>query len=258
VKQDTASSKKCPMCGTKNDPNAEVCKNCGYIFEDFSSPGISAPPTASAYRPQEEQQSPSSFGTFPAASQADNFPSPSSSMTSTGSPLFTVSKSLVSVVGPLVFYVAIIFFLTAGAGLSDYSLGLILIFALIFVLPVLFSPRKYEFYDSSLRIHKTLGGDTEIEYSDLEIYDYPVRGRARIVLVAQGQRRPIMISGDPVNSVLGQSLSEFLGKRLKKYSARSKEQEQSAPSSDTDTGTGSDESQDLDASPENDLSEQGP
>ncbi len=86
-------------------------------------------------------------------------------------------------------------------------------------------------------MHKIIGGDSEIPYTGLEVYDYRAGRKPRIVLSAAGQRRPIVISGNPMNKELGEDLNQFLSKKVKKYIPQSRNQQQSTPSSDTDTAT---------------------
>ena len=231
-----ASSKKCPMCGTKNDQDDQSCKNCGFLFEDFDL-GTTAP----SYTPKHDQQPPSSINSSPPLSAADNFPVPSSSTALTGSPLFVVSKSLLSSLYSTIIYLVFIYFLTSATSFNLYSIGIIVVFVLISVLPVLLSPRKYEFNESSLRIYKIIGGESEIQYSDLEIYDYPVGRRPRIVLSAEGRKRPIVISGNPTNKELGEDLSQFLGKKLKKKYVPQSVNQQHTVSQDVDMTANSDE-----------------
>ncbi len=205
------------MCGTQNDQNAQSCKYCGYLFEDFGTTGADTP---SFSAPLQTPQEPTVYNvatsseTNPPSALPDSTPSMSSD-----SPLFVVSRSLIASVVPSIIYLAFV----AAIGLftlSLYAIGYLAFFFLIAFVPALFSPRKYEFFDSSLRIHKTIGGDSDIAYSDLTLYDSRTGRRPRIVLSAAGQRRSIIISGNPTNSQLGQSLSQFLEGKLKKYNPK--------------------------------------
>jgi hypothetical protein len=189
------------MCGTQNDPDAETCKSCGYIFEDFSSTGVSSP--AQWGKPRD---------TSPPAT--DNFSQPP--RVSTDAPLFVVSKSLLGSLVPGIVYLLFISFFVVGTNFSIYSLGIIAIFILIGFLPVLFSTRSYEFFDGSLRMNKIIGASSEITYSDLEIRNISKGRRVQIILSAAGQRRAIVIPGNPTNRELGEDLIQFLEKKLKK------------------------------------------
>ena len=231
-----ASSKNCPMCGTSNDQSAQSCKYCGFLFEDFGNQGISTGSGSSHPLPQQQEEQPPSINTIPAPSPTDTF-GMSSSTTSAGTPLFTVSKSLLGSIGPSIAYLVFILFFATTTSFSSLSIAIVVIFVLIAILPVLFSPRKYEFYDSLLRMHKIIGGDSEIPYTGLEVHDYRAGRRPRIVLSAAGQRRPIVISGNPMNKELGEDLNQFLSKKVKKYIPEPGNQQQSTPSSDTDTAT---------------------
>ncbi len=136
------------------------------------------------------------------------------------------------------------FFFTTG-GFSILSIVVILVFVLIAILPVLLSPRSYEFYDSSLKIHKIVGGDSEIPYSGLTLYEAATTGRRpQVVMTVAGQRRPIVIQGNPTNKETGQTLNQFLGTRLKKYNPQAKENEEESPS--TETEAEADASEDVD------------
>jgi hypothetical protein len=201
------------MCGTKNNEDATSCKSCGYIFEDFSTSDVSNF-ASSVSTPEQPTATP--------PLDTDSF-SDTSIPASTDSPLFVVSRSLLGSVLPLVIY--LLFILFFGLLSSPVFIGLIAIFVLMTIVPVLTSPRKYEFYDSSLRIHKIIGGDSEIAYSNLTLYESPKGRRAQIVLAVEGQRRPMIISGNPMNNELREDLNQFLEKKLKKYNPKPSEQE---------------------------------
>ncbi|MGI0091730.1 MAG: hypothetical protein ACREBS_08475 [Nitrososphaerales archaeon] len=241
-----SGSKKCPMCETRNDENAQSCKYCGYIFEDFSTPQATTQGNGNRYPApsKQEEEEPAGISTaHPLPSTENTLPAPSPSATiSTGSsPLFVVSRSVFSSVAPAILIYLVLFTLaTSMAGLDLFSVSIIIIFILISILSFLFSTRRYEFYDSSLRMHKIIGGDSEVSYDDLEIYDSPTGRRARIILSAKGHRRPMAIPRNPTNKELGQDLNQFLRKKLKKYSPETARQ-QSTPSSDAaDTQEGDD------------------
>ena len=225
-----ASSKKCPMCGTSNDQNAQSCKYCGFLFEDFGNAGIRTSGDRSNPIPPPQQEQPPSINTIP--SREDNF-GMSTSPTSTGTPLFTVSKSLLGSIVPSIVYLVFILFVTTTTSFSLLSVAFIAIFILISVLPALFTPRKYEFYDSLLRMHKIIGGDSDIPYTSLEVRDYRAGRRPQIALLSAEQKRPIVIPGNPANKELGEDLNQFLSKKLKKSNPQAGDQQQSTLSSDT-------------------------
>lgn len=208
------------MCDTMNDQNAQSCKYCGYIFEDFSNTSVSN------ITPQQWQQPSSNIFSSPPPTDAI----PIQPTASTGSPLFIISKSILSSLAPGIVYLVFVAIFSTASGFSVYSLGVIVIFILVAAVPVLFTPRKYEFYDGSLRITKIIGGASEISYSDLEIHDYPMKRRPRIILSTIGPRRSIIIPGNPTNGELGEDLNQFLRKKLRKYGTQ-----QSTPSSDSST-----------------------
>ena len=195
------------MCNTLNAQDAQSCKYCGYIFEDFSNTG-----TSNTTPPQWPQPSSNNFAATPPADAIPNQPT-----VSTGSPLFVVSRSMLSSLAPGIVYLVFVAIFSVASGFSIYSLGVIVIFILVATVPVLFTPRKYEFYDGSLRITKIIGGTSEIPYSDLEIQDYPMKRRPRIILSVAGQRRSIIIPGNPTSAELGEDLNQFLHKKLKRY-----------------------------------------
>jgi hypothetical protein len=223
------------MCGTQNDQNAESCKYCGYIFENFSSPGVSAPGWS---RPKQEQAPSANLDLAQPSDAASTFPS-TPTMIPTGSALFVVSRSLLTSLLPAIFYLAFIIFTNAISSLDILSIALIAVFFLIAAVPVLFTPRKYEFYEGSLRIHKTVGRDSEIPYSNLMLYDVTMGRRQQIVLSVEGQRRQILIPGNPKNQELGQDLKQFLEQRVKKYNPQAGNeqapQEESLTSNEEDT-----------------------
>jgi hypothetical protein len=222
------------MCNTLNDQNAQSCKYCGYIFEDYSNTRTDNSPS-----PQWEQPS---IDNFPPPT-ADTFTEPSSPTVSTSAPLFVVSKSLLGSILPGIIYLVFILLFTTASGFSVYSLGVVALFILIAFIPNLFTPRKYEFYDNSLRINKIIGKDSEISYSESEIHDQPMKRRPRIILTVVGQRRTIVIPGNPSNAQLGEDLNQFLQKKLKKHDQKPSNQQQSTSSTDARTDddvTGSD------------------
>ena len=196
------------MCGTKNDESAHSCSYCGYIFEDFSS------------------QTDSLSNSFPKAAQ--NQPEVNTVDTKpplAGSPLFVVSRSLLSsLLLAIVYLVVIVFF---GLYSSVYFIIFVAFFLLIAVMPILLTPRRYEFYDTSLKIHKIVGGDTEISYSNLTLNESQAgRRRPQIVLAVEGERRMILIPGNPSNNELGLNLNEFLEKNVKKPKLVSEEKQE--------------------------------
>jgi len=72
---------------------------------------------------------------------------------------------------------------------------------------------------------KVIGGSSEIPYSDLEILDYSKGRRPQIILATKGQRRRILIPGNPTNGELGVDLNQFLEKKLKKFEPHPREQQ---------------------------------
>jgi hypothetical protein len=228
------------MCGTKNDIDAKSCKYCGYLFEDFGSPGVSTITSDNSVLSRSNQPEQSSMKTKefpPATSTMDEIQAPRSSQTPSssslnGTPLFVVSKSLLSSLAPSIGYLIFIALFASVSGSALYSIGLIVVLLLVMILPVLFSARKFEFYENSLRLHKIAGGDSEIPYSDLTLYDSPKgQRRPRIILSAAGQGRPIVIPGNPTNKELGQDLNQFLSQRVKKSSAQGANQDKNAEGS---------------------------
>ncbi|MDG7001355.1 MAG: hypothetical protein JRN15_19840 [Nitrososphaerota archaeon] len=224
------SPKQCPLCGTKNDQKSKSCKNCGYVFiDDFGSSSVDTSSESNlASSPHEEQDLWKTNLSTPLPSTDT---SPVSSASSSGAPLYVVSKPLLGSIAPVLLYIVLIFFLTGGTNFSILSIGIIAIFVVAAIFQVLVSTRKYEFYDDSLRMHKTIGGDSEVQYSQLEKYDYPVGRRPRLVLSAAGHRRPIVIPGNPSNGEQGVDLNQFLTKKLKKHESQFRNEQQPTPSS---------------------------
>ena len=87
-----------------------------------------------------------------------------------------------------------------------------MVFILVGFVPILFTTRRYEFFDGSLRMSKIIGGSSEMLYSDLEIRDFSKGRRPQIILSAMGKRRAIVIPGNPTNGGLGEDLNQFLQK----------------------------------------------
>lgn len=211
------------MCGTKNSQDATTCKSCGYTFEQFSvndAGNVSDQNEPSHAFDTEPIESSTTLNTEPMASSPSFDTRPMASTppptVPTGVPLFTISKSILGSIIPLIIY--ILFIGLSGLFLSLYFAIFIAIFVLMTVVPMLTSPRKFEFYSDSLRLHKIVGGDSEILYSNMTLYEYPRRGQ--IGLIVEGQRRPIVVSGNPMNSELNQNLKQFLEGKLKKFNAK--------------------------------------
>jgi len=148
-------------------------------------------------------------------SSASSYAQPSSSLS--GSALYVVKKSLIGSIVPALLYLFFIASIGLFSGFSLYSIILVVFFLLVALVPALFSPRSFEFYDESLKIHKIIGGGSEIPYSSLSLLDYPARGRSQqVVLSVAGQRRPLIIGKNPTNQSLGMDLKQFLNSKLKK------------------------------------------
>lgn len=131
-----------------------------------------------------------------------------------------VSRSILTALLPALLYLLVFTFL----GFISFSISSILylaFFIVIALVPTLFSPRKYEFYDNSLKIHKIIGGDTEHSYSDMTLYGIRGMGRrSQITLVVTGKRGATVIPGNPTNQELGKDLYQFLETKLKKYNPK--------------------------------------
>jgi hypothetical protein len=202
------ASKKCPMCGTKNDQSAKSCSFCGYIFEDYNTSGASATTTS--------KQDPTP------APQISNSPSTTSYSSAplesmAGIPIFSVSKSFVSTLIPTIVYLVFMLLIVVSTGFSIFSLVIIVIFLLIPTATTLFTPNRFEFYEDYMRTHKPVGGDTEYPYSELEIYNYPNnRRKERIYLSVSGNRKLILVPKNPENKERNQDLKQFLETKLKK------------------------------------------
>jgi hypothetical protein len=201
------------MCGTINDARAQSCTFCGYLFEDYGT-GTVSPPKA-------ESQVVSDSAPASPPSPMEQNPAPSASYTSPiisgGAPLFLVSKSLLSTVIPSLIYLVFIGFVGLSSGFSIYTIVLIVFFLIVALVPALLAPRRFEFYDDSLKIQKTIGGTSETPYSGMTLLDSPARGRSQqIVLSVTGQRRAIVIPKNPTNQNLNMDLKQFLTGKLKK------------------------------------------
>jgi hypothetical protein len=211
------------MCNTQNDQSAQSCKYCGYIFEDFSTAtttGVNTSSLSSSTQPESFES------TIPAPRAPDFSTIPAAQSTvSTGSPLFVVTRSLLGSFLPALLYLLVFTFL----GLITFSISSIIyiaFFVIIAIVPTLFSPRKYEFYDSSLRIHKIIGGDTEYPYSEITLYGSRGAGRrSQIILTVTGKRGGITIPGNPTNQELGKDLNQFLETKVKKNNPPKPEQQ---------------------------------
>ena len=210
------------MCTSQNDKGAQSCKYCGYLFEDYSSTGVVTPNGYSDSKQEEAKTAEIEDSKTQDLTTEDTEPPPITSFgTSTVSgfsPLFVASRSLFGSILPAVIY--LLFFASLGSfsSLNIFNIALIAVFVLIVIVPVLTTPRKYEFYDHLLRIHKIVGGDSEIPYTDLKLYDNPSGSRRqRIILSITGRSRPIAIPGNPENKDLGQNLYQFLDRNLSKF-----------------------------------------
>lgn len=214
------------MCGTMNDQNAQSCSFCGYIFEDF---GTGTVDSRSGPKTYSEPVVENDLNTVPTLPDQTSVPSATSSV-STGSALFVVTRSFLATILPALIYLFLIFTVGIYSGFSIISLILVVLFLVIAVIPSLFTPRRFEFFDSTLKIHKTIGGDSEIPYSELTILESPVRGRSQqIVLSATGQRRPIIVGKNPRNENLGMDLRQFLNSKLKKPDSKTATEDTSNP-----------------------------
>jgi hypothetical protein len=211
------------MCGTENPKNAQTCKFCGYIFENFDTGQID---TSNKNVPAALNQVPSSRNEDSSAEPGseEKFPDMTASSSTvpiptmgSGAPAFVVSKSVLSSILPSIVYLVFILVFTTSAGISIYSLAITLIFIAVALVPVLFSPRRFEFYDDEVKVHKTIGGDTLIPYSDIA-YNYAQRGnRSQVVLSSISRRmRPLVVPGNPANKDLGMDLNQFLEKKVRK------------------------------------------
>jgi len=202
------------MCGTLNEENAQSCSFCGYLFEDYSTANLN----------QSQHQRPPQGATYGDATNSSKLPdqstTPSRDYTSdnSGSPLFTVNRSIWGTIIPSVIYLVLISALGLYSSFSLYSLVLIAFFLLIAVVPALLAPRRFEFYDGSMKVHKTIGGDAEYPYSAVSMVDYSNqrRGNKSIVLNVAGQGRPLVIGKNPTNQQLGVDLRQFLSQKLEK------------------------------------------
>lgn len=227
------------MCGTKNSQDALTCKSCGFNLEslrttyasDVSRP-VEEGPIIDTSPPLDTNPIPKPFDANSNPKPFDTNPIPTSTIPpiSSGSPLFVVSKSLIGSILPIMAY--LVFISIFGLFSSPAFISLIAIFILISVVPMLTSPRRYEFYDESLRMHKIVGGDSDISYSALTLHGSDTGARrAQIVVSVEGQRRPFVIPGNPMNKELGQDLYQFLSVKLKK----------NKPASEPETATGTSE-----------------
>ena len=201
------------MCGTLNDQTAQSCSFCGYLFENF---GTGASGSSSDLLTANSSLSTS--GELNTVPDVQNSSSNTTSSTSPGgSPVFAVGKSLLGTIVPSLVYLVAIIALGSFSGFSLYSLVLVLFFLIVAVVPALTTPRRFEFYDDSLKVHKTIGGDSEYPYSEVTMLDFPSRrGTQQIALSVTGQRRPLIIGKNPTNEQLGMDLKQFLNSKLKK------------------------------------------
>jgi hypothetical protein len=217
----TAKNKKCPMCGTMNDQSAQSCSFCGYLFEDYGTGtvGGTTPPPISPPSSNTASTVDGNFNTIPAVSESDSNSGPSyaSVPNSSGSPIFVVSKSIWGTIAPTLIYLFLIGSVGFFSSFSVFTLLLVVFFIVVAVIPGLMQPRRFEFYDNSLKVHRTIGGDSELAYSNVSVVDYPARGRSQqTVLSVTGQRRPLVIGKNPSNKELGMDLKQFLNSKLKK------------------------------------------
>ena len=205
------------MCGTINDASAQSCSFCGYLFEDYGTGTVNPPKTS------QSQVAENQFNTSSQDQEPTSIPSVSTSANpgiSSETAVFVVSRSILSTIVPSLAYLLFIGFVGLSSGFSLYTILLIGFFLVVALVPALLAPRRFEFYDDSLKIHKTIGGDSEIPYSELSLVEYSPRARGQqIVLSATGRRRPIVIPKNPTNQGLNMDLKQFLTGKLKKAPA---------------------------------------
>lgn len=205
------------MCGTLNDQNAQSCSFCGYLFEDYSTTNLNQPTS-------QQQRTPSTLpaygDTTAPAKMPEQTPAPSQAYTSdsSGSPLFTVNRSIWGTIIPSVIYLILVSALGLFSSFSLYSIVLVVFFLLIAVVPALFSPRRFDFYEDSMKVHKTIGGDAEYPYTSVSMVEYPnMRRQTRsVVLNVTGQRGQFVLGKNPTNQQLGMDLRQFLTQKLKR------------------------------------------
>ena len=216
------------MCGTMNDQTAQSCSFCGYLFEDYGTGTVnqSSPPkmdstSTSDLNTVPETQNPASTGTF---------------TSTTGAPLFVVGRSILGALVPSIAYLVFIVAIALFSAFSLYSVVLVLFFIVAAVIPSLMAPRRFEFYDDSLKVHKTIGRDSEFPYSSVSMLDYPNRGRRQqMVLSVVGQRRPLIIGKNPSNAQLGMDLKQFLNSKLNKPKSGSSSEQENSTSPDNNS-----------------------
>lgn len=215
------------MCSTQNDYSAQSCKFCGYLFENYTISGANPP----NYNSNSSWETKSTTETKVETEDQMSAPtSPNHTAISGSSPLFMATRPLLSSILPAVIYLLILASLGSFSSLNIFTISLIAVFILIVAVPILTAPRKYMFFENSLLIHKFVGSDKKLLYSDLTLYDLPPGfKRPRIVLGVAGHTRPIGIPGNPTNKDLGESLYQFLEKSLKKQDNRNDPNQHSAP-----------------------------
>src|SRR5690349_13123575 len=135
------------MCGTQNAQNANSCKFCGYIFEDFNTAGLNAP-DGNISPPTSKVSVDENLNTVRPNSNVENVPDIFTSSTSPvspinpGVPVFVVSKSLLTSILPSLAYLVFVLLVTLSSGLNLYTLGIFVFFIAVAVLPQLFTPRR--------------------------------------------------------------------------------------------------------------------
>jgi hypothetical protein len=205
-----------------NDQSAQSCSFCGYLFEDFATGA--AVNSTSPSKNNVENDKPGELNTVPNSfEQSADSTSFTPASNSGQSPYFVVKKSIFSSIASMVVYLGFLLLVSVSSGFSIYSVALVLVFILVSIIPNLYTPRRYEFYDSSMVMHRTVGADKEIPYSELSFLDSPMGGgRQQIVLSQSGgqRRRPIIIGKNPSSEQLGMDLKTFLNMKLNKNPAR--------------------------------------
>lgn len=234
------------MCGTMNDQNAQSCSFCGYLFEDYGTGTVnqSAPQNTSPQStPLGTENTPIDTGLNKIPETSNRIPTLPSISSTGSSPLFVVSRSILGTLVPSIIYLFLIAALGLFSTFNLYSIILVLVFVLFALVPSLMSPRRFEFYDGSMKVHKIIGGDSEYSYSNMSMLDYGARGRSQqMVLSVAGQRRPLVIGKNPKNSELGIDLKQFLNSKLSKSGAGSQDK-QAGNSSDNNPSQSGENSQ---------------
>lgn len=208
----SALSKKCPMCDTVNDSQAESCKYCGYIFEDVASESPRVAPSNAS------DVAPANVARNDTGTQNQSFNSFTPEI-NTSTAAFVIKNSwkdrrnipsLIIAVLVILFYVANYVPAIQSGSFSAEDL-IFLVIPVIFILPLITVNKTFEFYADHLSVNG-LGSHQTILYTQI---DSVTSYRGRTILQLKDTWRQIRIQGNVKSNSTGQDLVTWLNQKIK-------------------------------------------